>query len=315
MSNPDEIAIGKGYAKRSRKLHDVLSSKHALPYWLMAPTVIWVLFFVIYPLIFSIVMSFKEFVLKKGMSIWDLPWVGGRNFVDAILDGSFHTAMLNTVQILTIAVGAEFAAGLGIAMLLNSKHAKGDFVYMSLILTPMMMPVIAGGLVWRMLINTRWGALNAFLGLFGVQPVNFIGSPSLSLWTIMLVDFWQWTPFVVLILLAGLRALPHEAYEAARVDGASRWQTFTHITWPMLAWPVMVILLIRCMDAFKVFDTVYSITFGGPGNSSTTASFFIYRQGFTQFKLGYAAALSWIVFMIVYAISVVIIFFFRPRED
>jgi multiple sugar transport system permease protein len=300
---------------RRTKLHDAFTSRHALPYWLMAPTVIWVLFFVIYPLIFSIVMSFKEFVLKKGLTIWDMPWVGGRNFVDAVLDGSFHTALLNTIEILVIAVGAEFFAGLGIAILLNNKHAKGDFVYMALILTPMMMPMIAGGLVWRMLINTKWGAINAFIGFLGGPPVNFIGSSKLSLLTIMIVDFWQWTPFVVLILLAGLRALPHETYEAARVDGATHWQTFKHITWPLLAWPIMVVLLIRCMDAFKVFDTVYSITFGGPGNSSTTASFYIYRQGFTQFKLGYAAALSWIVFIIVYAISVLLIFFFRPREE
>jgi multiple sugar transport system permease protein len=271
-------------------------------------------FFVIYPLIFSVIMGFKEFQLRKGLGILDMPWVGLRNFVDAVTDSSFLLALWNTTQILVIAVGAEFVVGLAIALLLNHKWAKGDFIYMSLILTPMMMPMIAGGLVWRMLVNTRWGLINAMLGMFGIEPVDFIGSASLSLWTVILVDFWQWTPFVVLILLAALRSLPEEPYEAALVEGASRWQIFRNITWPMIAWPVMVVLLIRGIDAFKVFDTVYAITFGGPGNSSTTASFIIYREGFTQFKLGYAAALSWIVFIIVYSLSMLIIKFFRPKD-
>jgi len=285
------------------------------PYLLMAPTMIWLLAFIVYPLVFSIVMVFKQFKLKRGLTFWDMPWVGLRNLENAFADENFRKSLVVTIEIMVVAVSIEFLLGLGIALLLNKKGVKGHFLFMTLLLTPMMMPIIAGGLTWRMLLDVRWGAVNVLITSLGFPPVDFLGNITLALPSVMLVDIWQWTPFVVLILLSGLRAIPEELYEAAVVDGAGRVQSFASITWPLMAWPVMIVLLIRSMDAFKIFDVVYSLTFGGPGSSTTTASFFIYKQGFSQFNLGYAAALSWIVFVIVYAISFLIIRFLKPAED
>jgi multiple sugar transport system permease protein len=285
------------------------------PYLLMAPTMIWLLAFIVYPLIFSIVMSFKQFKLKRGLTFWDMPWVGLRNFENAFADENFRKSLVVTIEIMVVAVAIEFLLGLGIALLLNKKNVRWHFLFMTLLLTPMMMPIIAGGLTWRMLLDPRYGAINAVITGLGFPPVDFLGNITMALPSVMLVDVWQWTPFVVLILLSGLRAIPEELNEAAVVDGASRVQAFASITWPLMAWPVMIVLLIRSMDAFKIFDVVYSLTFGGPGSSTTTASFYIYKQGFSQFNLGYAAALSWIVFAIVYAISFIIIRFLKPAED
>ncbi|MCS7260825.1 MAG: sugar ABC transporter permease [Anaerolineae bacterium] len=260
-------------------------------------------------------MAFKQFKLKKDLSFWDMPWVGLRNFEKAIYDENFLSALWVTILIMVIAVTIEFLLGLAIALLLNRKNVYGHSFFMMLLMTPMMMPVIAGGLLWRMLFDVRWGAVNAVVQWFGLPAIDFLGTIRWALPSVIVVDIWQWTPFVVLILLAGLRAIPEELYEAALVDGASRFQSFFKITWPLLAWPIMIVLLIRSMDAFKIFDVVYGLTFGGPGNSTTTASFYIYKQGFSQFNLGYAAALSWIVFIVVYTISMLIIRFLKPAED
>jgi len=284
------------------------------PYFLMAPTMVWLLAFIVYPLIFAIVMALKTFRLKKGLTFWDMPFVGLYNFQKAIGDENFLGALRVTVQVMLVAVTVEFLLGLGIALLLNKKNVRGHFLFMTLLLTPMMMPVIAGGLLWRMLLDVRWGAVNAVVQFLGLPAIDFLGNIRWSLPAVMIVDIWQWTPFVVLILLSGLRAIPDELHEAAVVDGAGRFQAFRNVTWPLLAWPVMIVLLIRSMDAFKIFDVVYGLTFGGPGNSTTTVSFFIYRQGFGQFNLGYAAAMSWIVFIIVYFVSVLIIRFLKPAE-
>lgn len=289
--------------------------RKAHPYLLIAPTIAWLAGFIVYPLIFSIVMALKQFKLKKDLSFWDMPWIGLRNFEKAISDENFLGALWVTLVVLLVAVTIEFLLGLAIASLLNRKNVRGHSFFMTLLMTPMMMPIIAGGLLWRMLLDVRWGAVNAAVQWFGLPPIDFLGTIQWSLPSVMLVDIWQWTPFVVLILLSGLRAIPEELYEAATVDGAGRLQAFLKITWPLLAWPVMIVLLIRSMDAFKIFDVVYGLTFGGPGNSTTTVSFYIYKQGFSQFNLGYAASLSWIVFIIVYAISTLIIRFLRPSED
>lgn len=290
-------------------------SRRTQPYILIAPTVAWIAAFIIYPLIFSIVMAFKQFKLKKDLSFWDMPWVGLRNFEKAIYDENFLGALWITVLIMVVAVTLEFLLGLAIALLLNRRNIRWQPFFMMLLMTPMMMPVIAGGLLWRMLFDVRWGAVNAVIQWFGLPSIDFLGTIRWALPAVMVVDIWQWTPFVVLILLSGLRAIPEELYEAAVVDGASRFQSFLKITWPLLAWPVMIVLLIRSMDAFKIFDVVYGLTFGGPGNSTTTASFYIYKQGFSQFNLGYAAALSWLVFIVVYTISMLIIRFLRPTEE
>ncbi len=284
------------------------------PYLYITPTMVWLIFFIIYPLIFALVMAFKEFKLKKGLTLWDMPWVGVENFVTAITDHYFLLSLEKTFLILFIAVSIEFALGFFIAHLLNKDNVRFDALWIMLILSPMMLPLIASGNLWRMLLDVRWGALNAVVMFFGFKPIDFLGTTKWSLTAVIIVEIWQWTPFVVITLLAGLRSIPHEPLEAALVDGANKWQRLTRVVLPLMKGQILVVLLIRSMDVFKTFDIVYALTFGGPGQSTTVATFYLYRQAFTQFKLGYGAALSWIIFVIVYVISFGILKIFGSKE-
>ncbi len=297
------VVSRKGYLK-----------KKAAPYMYMAPTMIWLLFFIVYPLIFALVMAFKRFKLQRGLSFWGMPWVGFDNFITAFTDPYFLLSLYKTFLILFIAVSVEFGLGMLIAHLLNKKNVKADFLWMVLILSPMMLPLIASGNLWRMLFDVRWGAVNAVIMFFGFKPIDFLGTTKWALPAVIIVEIWQWTPFVVITMLAGLRSIPEEPKEAALVDGASKWQMFRHIIMPLMKGQILIVLLIRSMDVFKTFDIVYALTFGGPGQSTTVATFYLYRQAFTQFKLGYGAALSWIIFIIVYFISFVILKVFKTEE-
>lgn len=291
-----------------------LKEKRIVPFLYMAPTMIWLLFFMIYPLIFALVMAFKRFKLKRGLTIWDMPWVGFDNFINAFTDQYFLLSLKTTFVVLFFAVSIEFAIGMAVAYLLNKKKVRYDPLWMILILSPLMLPLIASGNLWRMLFDIRWGAINAAVMFFGINPINFLGDPNWALISVIIVDIWQWTPFVIIILLAGMRSVPEEPIEAALTDGASNWQIFRHVTLPLMKGQIMIVLLIRGMDVFKTFDIVYALTFGGPGQSTTVATFYIYRQAFTQFKLGYGAALSWIVFIIVYLLSFIILRAFKTEE-
>lgn len=288
--------------------------KKATPYMYMAPTMIWLLFFIVYPLIFALVMAFKRFKLERGLTFWDMPWVGLDNFVTAFTDVYFLLALSKTFIILLVAVSIEFALGFFIAHLLNKKNVKADFLWIVLILSPMMLPLIASGNLWRMLLDVRWGAVNAVVMFFGFEAIDFLGTTKWSLPAVIMVEIWQWTPFVIITMLAGLRSIPDDPKEAALVDGANKMQMFRHIVLPLMRGQILIVLLIRSMDVFKTFDIVYALTFGGPGQSTTVATFYLYRQAFTQFKLGYGSALSWIIFIIVYFISFAILKVFGKEE-
>jgi multiple sugar transport system permease protein len=302
-------------ASQQKELRRAHFRKRATPYAYMAPTMIWLLAFMIYPLIFALVMAFKKFKLMKGMTIWNMPWYGLNNFVDAFNDPYFLLSLQKTAIILVVAVTIEFLLGFLVAWLLNKKQIRWDFIWIALILSPMMMPLIASGNLWRMLLDVRWGAVNAVVMFLGFKPIDFLGTIQWALPAVIFVEIWQWTPFVIITLLAGLRSIPEEPKEAAMVDGASHWQTFTHVILPHMQGQIMIVLLIRSMDVVKTFDIIYALTFGGPGQSTTVATFYLYRQAFTQFKLGYGAALSWIIFIMVYLISFIILKLFRRQES
>jgi multiple sugar transport system permease protein len=302
-------------ASQQRELARAHFRKRMTPYAYMAPTMVWLLVFMIYPLIFALVMAFKKFKLMKGLTIWNMPWNGVNNFIDAFNDPYFVLSLEKTVIILVVAVTIEFLLGFLIAWMLNKKQIRWDFIWIALILSPLMMPLIASGNLWRMLLDVRWGAVNAVVMALGFKPIDFLGTPQWALPAVILVEIWQWTPFVIITLLAGLRSVPEEPREAAMVDGASHWQTFTRVILPHMQGQIMVVLLIRSMDVVKTFDVVYALTFGGPGQSTTVATFYLYRQAFTQFKLGYGAALSWIIFIMVYLISFLILRAFRRQES
>jgi multiple sugar transport system permease protein len=262
----------------------------------------------IYPLIYSISVSFQT-ETTAGIE-WSL-----KNFSRLLSDNFFLTALLHTVVFAVSALIIEFSIGLGLALLLNSKiRARGFF--RAALLVPMMLPTVVVGVVWRLMLNTNFGAINRTLKRFGLntEALTWTASPRLAFLSVIAVDVWQWTPFVFLVLLAGLQAIPQEPYEAALIDGSNRWQTFRHVTLPLLKPAILIALLLRTMDLLRVFDQIFILTEGGPGFATETISLYIYRTAFRFFDFGYAAAMSFVLLALTNVISTIYIRLLQTKE-
>jgi len=262
----------------------------------------------IYPLIYSITISLQT--QSAGETSWSLA-----NFTRLISDNFFLSAMAHTIVFAIGALTLEFLIGLCLALLLNSQ-IRGRGFFRATLLIPMMLPTVVVGVVWRLLLNPNFGAINGTLKYFGVntESLTWTASPRLAMLSVIGVDVWQWTPFVFLVLLAGLQAIPDEPYEAALIDGSSRWQTFRYITLPLLKPAILIALLLRTMDLLRVFDQIFILTEGGPGFATETISLYIYRTAFRFFDFGYAAAMSFVLLALTNIISTIYIRLLQNRE-
>ena len=257
------------------------------PYWFLAPTVALLLGLTVYPLFYIVRLSLYR------MSPAGEVFVGADNFLRLAGDPLFFQSLGQTLVFTMGALGLEFVLGLALALLLDSQ-IRGRNLWRSLLLLPMILPPVVVGVIWRLIYNPNFGVLNGALQLAGVDTtrLTWLADPSVALAAVIVVDVWEWTPFVFLILLAGLQAIPEEPYEAARIDGASAWQTFRHVTLPLLAPAILVALLLRTIDLLRIFDQVFILTQGGPGFATETISLYIYKTAFRFFDFGYAAAMS-----------------------
>ncbi|VAW14465.1 ABC transporter, permease protein 1 (cluster 1, maltose/g3p/polyamine/iron) [hydrothermal vent metagenome] len=278
-----------------------------LKYKLVAPLVVVLSAVMIYPLAFSAWISVHDYRLTR---LNDVKFRGADNFVFVITDPQFITAMSNTLLFVFGAVTMELVLGLGLAILVKKLFRFENFIR-SVLLAPMFITPIAVGLMFRFLLNSQLGVIPYYLAKTGVE-VDWFG-PNLALFSIMLIDTWQWTPFMFLMFLAGLESLPKSPFEAARVDGAGPWLTFWSLTLPMLRPVIVVALIIRALDAFKVFEYVYAITRGGPGDVTETIMFYIYKTGFRFFRMGQAAAAAFILIAVILAL--VIVLFWATKSD
>ena len=258
-----------------------------------------------YPLLYSFYLSLTNYSIVRGK---DVHLVGADQYVRALHEPNYWQALWVTFTFVICSVILELIVGLSIALALQRQKWARDFTR-SFLLTPMFVTPIAVGLMFRFLLNQQLGIIPVVLAKFGIS-YDFFG-PSKALFSIVVIDVWQWTPFMVLLLLAGLESLPRQPYEAARVDGASAAYTFRRVTLPMLSSVLMVAVLIRSLDAMKVFEYVYAITRGGPGTETQTAQYFIYQTGISFFRLGQASAMAYILLAIVMA---AIVMLFRSVE-
>ena len=287
--------------------------KKYIPYLLMLPIMIYTLLLIIYPLIFSAVLAFKKFDPISGLSLLNMKTVGWKNFSRNFGDNAFYESLFNTIEMVVIGVIVQFLFSFLLALALNKKTTLYTGTALTLILTPLVMPMVASGLTWRMLFHIEYGAINGIITSLGFDSINFLGDPSLVRFSIILVDTWQWTPLMTLILFAGLKALPEEIMEASKVDGANSVSTLFFITIPLLRWPILVALLIRITDSWKMFDYVDALTGGGPGYSSQTLSYYVYLKGFRRFELGEAASVSWIMLIIIYVVCFLLVKILKPK--
>jgi multiple sugar transport system permease protein len=274
-----------------------MKSDRQLAILLVVPSIAVLLFVVIFPMIYSIYISTTsfDFVHKE---LTKFVYLG--NYVSALSDPDFIASLRITAIYVSVAVTVEFLLGLGIGLLFLEPF-KGRRTMMTLLLFPMMITPVVASYMFRLLYNVQTGPLDymlLLLGVKGVPPEWFSAAPT-ALPSVLIIDIWQWTPFMAFVLLAGMLALPREPIEAAEVDGASSWQKFRAITFPMLRPIVAIAVLLRTIDASKVFDYIFVVTYGGPGNATATASFYSYLEGFAYFQMGYAAALSYILLIIV----------------
>ncbi|HKS29699.1 MAG TPA: sugar ABC transporter permease [Pyrinomonadaceae bacterium] len=282
-------------------------TERTLPFLLLAPTLIVLLALSIYPLVYAVRVS-----LQAGTGArWSL-----ENFSRLFSDSFFLSAMLHTLVYALLALTCELLLGLGLALLLN-QEMRARSLFRATLLVPMMLPPVVVGVVWRLALNPNFGAINGTLKSFGIntESLTWTASPRLAFLSVVAVDVWQWTPFVFLILLAGLQAIPQEPYEAARMDGSSAWQTFRFITLPLLKPAILIVLLLRTMDLLRVFDQIFILTEGGPGFATETVSLYIYRAAFRFGNFGYAAAMSFVLLLVTNAISLVYIRLLQKQES
>ncbi len=287
----------------------VRRSRFPLAHRMLVPLVVVLLAVLIYPLLFSAWISLHDYELT---ALQDVRFVGLRNYIALQGDGSFWNAMGNTLVFVFGAVALETLLGFGLALLLHRPNRYRDF-FRAILLTPMFITPIAVGLMFRFLLNQQLGVIPYLLDKLGVQ-IDFFG-PGLALYSIILIDVWQWTPFMLLLLLAGLESLPAAPFEAARVDGASAWFTLRKVTLPLLKPVLLVALIIRGLDAFKVFEYIYAITRGGPGESTETILYHIYKVGFRFFRLGEAAAKAYVLIAITLILVMLLYRAMRTAEE
>lgn len=252
-----------------------------------------------FPLIYAFYLSITAYKLTdRGTPAI----VGADNYLATFTNTGFWNAFGTTALFVCVAVGFELALGLAIALALQKQRWARDLTR-AMLLAPMFITPIAVGLIFRFLLNDQLGAIPQMLRWLGIN-YDFFG-PGRALYTLAFIDVWQWTPFMVLLILAGLQAIPREPLEAARVDGASGWYVLRRVTLPLLAPVLVVAILLRSLDAMKVFEYVFATTRGGPGTETETLQYFIYQTGIQFFRLGSASSMAFIVLVVVLAIIVV----------
>ena len=250
----------------------------------VVPTVVLLLALTIYPLVYSVKVSFTG---PAGFSL--------ANYARLLQDRLFLQAMAQTLLYTVVALAIEFALGFALALLVDSLGRGRAFVRAGL-LAPMLLPPVVVAVIWRLIYNPQFGVLNGTLRNLGIHTsaLTWASGERGALASVILVDVWEWTPFLFLLLSAGLQALPQEPLEAARMDGASPWQVFRDIVLPLLK-PVMTLsILLRTMDLLRIFDQIFILTQGGPGFATETVSLYIYRTAFRFFNFGYASAMSFL---------------------
>ncbi|HHW15470.1 MAG TPA: sugar ABC transporter permease [Firmicutes bacterium] len=268
-----------------------------------APAVIAVILLMGFPVAYTAYLSLHKWFVS---SLTPPTWVGLENYLALFRDQRFLQSVWHTAVFTTVAVVVQCVLGVAMALLFNQEF-KGRGQVRTLFLLPMAATPVAIALVWMMLLDPGIGLINWLLKTVHLPQPLWTGDPKLVLFTLAMVDTWQWTPLVMLIVLAGLAALPKDPFEAALVDGATGWQTFWHVTLPMLRPSIIVAVLFRLIDALKTFDIIYIITGGGPGWASETINLFSFNQGFVYFHMGYASAVLMVLLAIVLTLSLVLI--------
>lgn len=265
--------------------------------------------FSLFPLIYSLYISFTDL----GAADSSGSFIGLANYAELLSDEFFWNASVNTVVMVGAAVTIQVALGTALALFFNL-HLRGSWLVRGALILPMLLTPIVVGVMWRALLNPDWGIVNWAMESVGIDPPNWLGSTEWAIRTLILVDVWQWTPFVFLIVFARLQSLPRDVFEAAEVDGAGRLGMLSKITLPLLLPAISFVAIFRAIDAFRSFDLVYGLSYGGPARSTTTLSFLAFQNGFQFQNYGYAAATSYVMVIALIVATTVLLRRVRVRR-
>ena len=250
------------------------------------PATIFILVMMAFPVLYTVWVSFTDWSVSSG---GDINFIGLKNYTDLFQEPRFYNAVKMTFYFTTLAVGVETILGVAIALILN-REFWGKGIAKTILLLPMVATPVAIGLAWTLFYEPTIGLANYTLKGMGFEGSNWLASKDMVIPALAIVDIWEWTPMVALIVLAGLASLPTEPFEAAKVDGATTIQTFRYITLPLLYPTILIAIVLRSIDAFKTFDIIYTMTAGGPGFASETLNIYAYTLGFGYFKFGMASS-------------------------
>lgn len=282
--------------------------RRASPFlWFVLPAVLVVLAVIVFPWMFTLWMSLFDWKIGNKPQ-----FAGLANYVELATNRRFLEAILHTLVFTALAVAAPLVLGTAAALVFHQKFLGRGFWRGAFVL-PMMATPVAIALVWVMMFHPQQGVLNYLLSLVGIPPSEWVYSPMLAIPCLVLVDIWQWTPLVMLIVLGGLASLPTDPFEAATMEGATRWQTLRYVTLPLLMPFIIVAAVVRLIDALKTFDTIYVITQGGPGTASETINLYLYLQAFSFYQIGKASAVVVVFFVLVVALSL-LLFWLKERS-
>ena len=281
------------------------------PLWLIAPATLLLGLITVLPFLDAV---------RTSLTTWNVlstippRFVWFQNYRDALTDPLFWSSFKVTLIFVGGVIVFQLTIGLAIALLINNLP-RGQQLVATVIVLPVVLAPMVVGFQWRVLFDGDFGPLDYLLQQIGLPALAWTGDARLALPSLMLVDFWEWTPFVTLLLYAGLRSLPRPIFEASRVDGSTPWQTFWNITVPLLRPAIAIVLILRIIATFKLFDIVFVLTQGGPGTATENLTYYTYTQGFTYFKYGYATALGIIeMIMVTILANIVLRYMERPIE-
>ena len=280
------------------------------PYLFISPFYILFLIFGVYPVLFSLYLSFTEW---KGLG--PIKFVGLKNFELLFKDKVFWQSMTNGVILFFMYVPIMTFLALVLAVILNSKRVRGFRFFRTLIFIPYIMNIVAAGFTFRLMLNEKYGLVNAMLGTFNIPPVPWLESVWGGRVSLCLLVIWAWLGYNMVIMLAGLQTIPSELTEAALIDGASATQAFFYVTIPLMRPVILFSVVLSTMGSFNLFSEIYNLTDGGPINATLTPVIVIFNQAFGNFRLGYASAMAYLYFIILFALTLVQFRYFGQQAD
>lgn len=280
-------------------------------YLFILPSLIHLFVFLLIPLVFSLYLSFTDW---RGTNFYNAPFIGFDNYEFMMGDRRWWNAVGNSAYYTILAVPLGMIISLGIALVMNQK-LRGVYIFRTLFFMPVISSWVAVSVIWITLLDPQAGIVNYVLQAIGLPEINWLGDPASAMPSLVLITIWKGAGFNMVIWLAGLQAIPQELYEAAAIDGANSWQSFWRVTLPLLKPTSFFLAITGVIGSFQVFSSVYVITGGGPRGSTDVAVHRIYLRAFESFDMGYAAALAWVLFIIIFFFTLLQVWYMRRRED